>query len=405
MKKRILSLTLALVMLLGMLPGTAAIESVGVDFTKTYTNIFDAGFDPEEIMKDFPLTVEMTYDAETETLKMKDIGATSATAYYSSHEMTLEDGYWTAQISPEEHEGAQHSYRGSNWMAVYNSDGNFEFLEFNQDDVIIDMFLDLIYFNRWTDTHAIRDIYSFETGELYLQNVSPIDISGDHCDVYYNVDGTVEEAHIYINRQEYYYRNGEWVVVPSKFATEEEMKAACPFVKPIDVNGVALTTADGAQIRVATERPQGLRFVSVIEKNDAYSNVREFGTVLIPTESLDDGDIENLVIGKTMSNGHAVQKVPAVNFFGEDEESVTFTAVITNIAEANYTRSYTARAYAVLDDDTVVYGSSYASRSIYQIAKLILESDTATDAEIEAAQAIVDVVEGYGDNDASWPWN
>jgi len=405
MKKRSLSLTLALVMLIGMLPGVAAIESVGVDFTKTYTNIFDAGFDTAEVLKDFPATVEMTYDAETETLKMKDIGATSATAYYSSYEMTLEDGYWTAQISPEEHEGAQHFYRGSDWMAAYNSDGSFEFLEFIQDDVIIDMFLDQMYFNRWTDTHVVRDIYSFETGELYLQNVFPIDTSGDYCDVYYDVDGTIDEAHIYINGQEYYYRNGEWVVVPSKFATEEEIKAACPFVKPIDVNGVALTTADGAQIRVATERPQGLRFVSVIEKNDAYSNVREFGTVLIPTESLDDGNIENLVIGKTMSNGHAVQKVPAVNFFGEDEESVTFTAVITNIAEANYTRSYTARAYAILENGTVIYGDSYASRSIYRVAKLILESDTATDTEITAAQAIVDVVEAYGDNDAAWPWN
>ena len=30
---------------------------------------------------------------------------------------------------------------------------------------------------------------------------------------------------------------------------------------------------------------------------------------------------------------------------------------------------------------------------------------TATDAEIEAAQAIVNVVEKYGDNDAAYPWN
>ena len=167
-----------------------------------------------------------------------------------------------------------------------------------------------------------------------------------------------------------------------------------------------INTVNGAQMRVAVGRPQGLRFVSRMGKTEGFHRaVSEYGTVLIPTESLDDGDINNLVIGKTMANGHEVCKVEAKTLYGEDENEVVFTAVITNIAEKNYTRAYTARAYAILSDGSVVYGESFASRSIYQIAKLILEDETASEAEITAAQAIVDVVEKYGDNDASDPWN
>ena len=785
MKKRILSLTVALVMLLGMIPGMAAVESAAVDLTKTYTNILDAGFDPDEMMKDFPESVEMTYDAETQTLKMEDIGAAYASAYYGNYPMTLEDGYWTVQITPEEHEGHAYTYNGEDWSVSYNSDGSFSDAAFTRDEGEIYIYSHDLQVSYDTDTFNVCDSYDRETGDLLLQNVWPLDTNGDYCDVYYNPDGTIDRALAVIDEVFYDYTNGVWDVVPPKFSTEEELKAASPFVAPIDpseggvsdgedggstsvgmpnltvndntatsrrilnevgygysasqyvltadqlvtaqgktitelqywyawtgeemsrnleiylqpytdesvtafvnassdkkvfagtvtysageeevlsipldtpydyengnllvtvidktgvrlddtleyygdvednevsvaqrrnnysysadnislvsanldifrpktgliltgpkvtkelvlndgetvsrntpfstafkysaaqyvltadqlsdaaggcitelqywyrntsgigrtieiylepFNGekvdafvdvssdakvfegyvifssgdnkvlsleldtpydyesgnllvtvvdktgsypyegevytygvnaseevntydwnnslaydayslsnetvttrnsnflpktgivykkdsAALRTANGAQIRVATERPQGLRFVSVIEKSAAYSNLREFGTVLIPTESLDDGDIENLVIGKTMANGHAVQKVRAVNFFGEDEETVTFTAVITNIAAKNYARSYTARAYAILEDGTVVYGGSYTSRSIYQVAKLILESDTATDAEIEAAQAIVNVVEKYGDNDAAWPWN
>lgn len=159
---------------------------------------------------------------------------------------------------------------------------------------------------------------------------------------------------------------------------------------------VTLATVDGAQMRITGK--QGLRFTSTIAKNDAFADVKEYGTVLIPTENLES--IDDLVIGATLG-GRDVEKVEAVKKYAEDDESITFTAVITDIQVKNYTRAYTARAYAIMEDDTVVYGDTYTSRSIYQIAQLILEDANASAAEKSAAQAIVDAV---ADNDVSDTW-
>ncbi|MBE6916007.1 MAG: CHAP domain-containing protein [Ruminococcaceae bacterium] len=163
---------------------------------------------------------------------------------------------------------------------------------------------------------------------------------------------------------------------------------------------VALSTINGAQIRTTGE--QGIRFISTIEKNAAFENVEEFGTILIP--SADISDISELVIGATL-NGHTVAKVPAQKIYGETADTITFTAVITQIAEKNYTRAYTARAYAILNDGTIIYSDTGASRSVYEVAKKGLESSTESAANKAVFQNIVDMVEGAKDNDASWPWN
>ncbi len=776
MKKRIVSFALALVMLISMIPAVAAGNET-FDFNKTYSNILEAGFDPAEITKDFPETVEMIYDAETETLKMEDIGAESAGAYYGNIEMTLEDGYWTAQISPEEHEGHYHVYYSSGWMAVYTSDGGFDNVEVYQDGSSITVGSDNLSICYQTDTHYVTDTYDRETGELETQNVWPLDTESDYCDVFYNPDGTIFSAHAYVNGEPYLYENGAWDPVPSKFITEEEMKAACPFIAPVDTsegdssgsasittpslivnddtdlqravpnevyddysvtqyvltadqmtdaqgktitelqywyvwqsedtsrdiavylqpyadeyvtafvsvsadtkvfdgtvsyctgeeevlsipldteypyesgnvlvtvidktgtgirgtleyygdtgnnvvsaahsrdnypysadnismvsaNGntfrpktgivltaskvikelvlndgevanrdipfstafkysaaqyvltadqltdaqggcitdlqywyrttsaigrtieiylepyadekveafvdvspntkvfegyvifasgdkniltvpldteysyesgnvlvtvidktgsyafdgevfaygvraseevnaydwnnsltydaeelsnetittrnssflpktgivyekpqppVTLATVDGAQMRI--RGPQGLRFTSSITKGVDFDKVTEYGTILIPTEDMTD--VSELTIGATL-NGREVAKVEAINKYAEDEESVTFTAVIIDIKEKNYARSYTARAYAIWEDGSVVYGDTYASRSIYQIAQAILADENASAEEKAAAQEIVDVVDGANkDNDLSEPW-
>ena len=159
-----------------------------------------------------------------------------------------------------------------------------------------------------------------------------------------------------------------------------------------------LSTVDGAQIR--TTGAQGLRFISTIEKSEDFSRVVEYGTLLIP--SADITDISELVIDATL-NGHTVAKVKANYLYAEDDETVTFTAVITDIAEKNYAREYTARAYAILDDGSVVYADAGASRSIYAVAKRGLENPDESDANKGIFQTIVDAVK-YGDNDAAWPW-
>ena len=153
---------------------------------------------------------------------------------------------------------------------------------------------------------------------------------------------------------------------------------------------VNLSTINGAQIR--TSGAQGLRFISSIDKTSLdFSRVVEFGTILIP--SADITDISELQIGATL-NGHTVAKVQANHLYEVTDESITFTAVITNIAEKNYAREYTARAYAILDDGSIAYADTGASRSIYAVAKRGLENPNESDANKEVFQQIVDIVEG-----------
>lgn len=165
-------------------------------------------------------------------------------------------------------------------------------------------------------------------------------------------------------------------------------KVAECIVDVIDCD-VTVSTVNGAQIR--TGGVQGLRFISSIDKTVDFDRVVEYGTVLIP--SADITDISELVIDATL-NGHKVAKVKANYIYNETDDAVTFTAVITNIAAKNYAREYTARAYAILDDGTVVYADTGASRSVYAVAKRGLENPNESDANKEIFQGIVDTVEG-----------
>ncbi len=155
------------------------------------------------------------------------------------------------------------------------------------------------------------------------------------------------------------------------------------------VPDVTLSTVNGAQIR--THGNQGLRFLAQIDKTSVdFDRVVEFGTVLIPSEDITD--LSELQIGAIL-NGHAVAKVPAKNLYDVTDKVITFTAVITNIAEKNYARAYTARAYAILDDGSVIYSDAGASRTIYGVAKLGLENEQESEENLGVFQEIVDAVE------------
>ena len=155
------------------------------------------------------------------------------------------------------------------------------------------------------------------------------------------------------------------------------------------INDVRVSTVNGAQIR--TTGAQGLRFISSIDKTSLdFSRVVEYGTILIPSADLTD--ISELQIGATL-NGHTVAKVPANYIYDESDDEVTFTAVITNVAAKNYAREYTARAYAIMDDGSVVYADAGASRSIYAVAKRGLENPNESDTNNEIFREIVDLVE------------
>ncbi|MBE6915299.1 MAG: Ig-like domain-containing protein [Ruminococcaceae bacterium] len=158
--------------------------------------------------------------------------------------------------------------------------------------------------------------------------------------------------------------------------------------KTANFSEVVLDTVDGAQVR--TVGNQGLRFISSIDKNAVdFSKVVEYGTLLLPTADLNTN--RDLVIDAEY-NGHKAAKVAAVNKYKETDDTVEFTAVLIDIAPENYARSVTARAYAIMDDGSVVYGDAFTARSIYEVAKNGVS--TATGAELEALEAIIAAVEG-----------
>ncbi len=161
-------------------------------------------------------------------------------------------------------------------------------------------------------------------------------------------------------------------------------------VEDADIN---IATTDGASIR--TSGVQGLRFVSTIQKDADYGKVVEFGTLLIPTEYLGTNE---LVLGYKAGQKKCAAQVPAVYLYTDTETETSFTAVLTNIAEANYTREISARAYAIYEDANgnrqVVYSDVTTSRSPYTVAKNGLADASASEEDKVIFQAIVDAVEG-----------
>jgi len=129
--------------------------------------------------------------------------------------------------------------------------------------------------------------------------------------------------------------------------------------------GDAFYTIEGAQVR--TKGNQGLRFISTIHKSEFNvdsSEIKEFGTVLLPKRLFDEGkDGSDLVIGYK-----SAVTVPAKNRYVDNSDYVSFTAVLTGLNPANYKMVVVARAYAILNDGTVIYGDTWTERSIYDVA-------------------------------------
>lgn len=160
-----------------------------------------------------------------------------------------------------------------------------------------------------------------------------------------------------------------------------------------DIYDIDLITLPGAQVRI--KEPCGLRFISSIQKSDIVkANVVEYGTILIPSADITDPD--QFVIGATL-NGDAVVKVPAQYRYEETAEEYQFTAVITQIAEQNYIRKYSARAYAICENGRIIYSKTTSSRDVYYVALAALDDPNSAldEGAQQFLQRIVDVVDNF----------
>jgi len=134
----------------------------------------------------------------------------------------------------------------------------------------------------------------------------------------------------------------------------------------------AISTTAGASMRY--NDPMGLRFVSTIDK-ELLDDVETIGTVLIPAKALDGATkytTNDIKLGAKL-NGYTVADCPntAARWYKDNGDSVSYTAVLINIAPANYGREIIARSYMILKDGTVVYGNCSEPRSILTIAEAI----------------------------------
>lgn len=152
--------------------------------------------------------------------------------------------------------------------------------------------------------------------------------------------------------------------------------------------GAAVSSTNGAAIRLTGE--QGLRFYSQIDRDFiADQKVVEYGMLLLPNIALGGNDY-NLVIGyKDSTTGYAVAQVPALRLYDNTQpDHIVYTAVLTKNPVAQYKRQITARAYAILEDGTTVYGNT-VTRSIYEVAERGLQNPNATEQEIAAFNEII----------------
>jgi len=147
MKKRILSMLLAIVMVVGLVPGFAFTASAAGLLTLPEANLPDQVSESlstelleqiEALCGMFPQTAEVSYDTASETVKLKDFGAANVTlALADSHTMTLSDGYWQYALPAQQWNDDWLFFTygpygtgetGVEWNADYLADGRFNAL-------------------------------------------------------------------------------------------------------------------------------------------------------------------------------------------------------------------------------------------------------------------------------------
>ena len=142
---------------------------------------------------------------------------------------------------------------------------------------------------------------------------------------------------------------------------------ACFFLVRLSVSATASTSdgikIEGAQIR--TDAKSGIRFVANYKDYEVPAGraVAKYG-VCVAYGKADANDVTkgNNVNGKSVA-------------FAEDseldnDENKQFFLTVWNIPTANYEDYITARAYVILDNDDIVYGTTSTARNVADVARI-----------------------------------
>ena len=112
----------------------------------------------------------------------------------------------------------------------------------------------------------------------------------------------------------------------------------------------------GASVR--TIGNAGIRFVGTVGSYDT-TNVKAYGIAI----AFGEQNVDDIVLGGTVG-GKSVLTATDTSLDGEGK----FYIVLYGVPEASYAQDVTARAYVVLNDDSVVYSTASKTRNLAQVA-------------------------------------
>lgn len=115
-------------------------------------------------------------------------------------------------------------------------------------------------------------------------------------------------------------------------------------------------TVLGASVR--TTGNAGIRFDANVGSYDT-TNVKAYGIAI----AFGDANVDDIVVGGS-ANGKSVLSQTVNELDGEGE----FHIVLYGVPEASYTQLVSARAYVVLNDDSLVYSTSKITRDLWTVA-------------------------------------
>ncbi|MBQ8541407.1 MAG: Ig-like domain-containing protein [Clostridia bacterium] len=137
--------------------------------------------------------------------------------------------------------------------------------------------------------------------------------------------------------------------------------------------GLGLAMVDGAQVRIgATELEEGAKLDALADSGLRFLATADYTDTVLADDAVEFG------IKVSAEASDKVVYVKAENF--QDADNTAFTAAITNLAESNYNRKYTATAYAkvtMADGSVEEFTAGEVTRSIYQVSAGIMKNGNA----------------------------
>ena len=137
--------------------------------------------------------------------------------------------------------------------------------------------------------------------------------------------------------------------------------------------GLGLAMVGGAQVRIGAEDlGEGEKLNALSDSGIRFLATADYADTVLADDTVEFG------IKVTAEGSANVTYVKAETF--QNDDNTVFSAAITNLAESNYNRKYTAVAYAkvtMADGSVAEFTTDSVTRSVYQVSAGIMKNGTA----------------------------